>query len=253
MIVFTHVPKTGGMAVRGLLEMALPVGSVWTAPRQVDQHGQPLVALPHSPTYNHTCAELVRLCYPNAKAIIGHWGYDFARLAGITDPVNVTILRDPIARVVSLWRYTGCLDVDQFFYQYSEATNGMVRRFGGDVQAAVDAVDSFNLVGFVDHFGQFALSLGRLIGKPRPWYCRANQSLKANGPSPALLAAIKHRNQLDIQFYEIMRGRRCVYSSLSAAALHDRNKTLAPVIKIYQRVRRVQNKLHREKAPWQIG
>ena len=245
-IVFTHVPKTAGMAVRGMLEMALPLRSVHYVGRRVlKSEGRPYPGKGVDQDHDKASALLVAANHhPRLRAVVGHFGHGFAELVGIDNPAYVTMLRDPIERVLSMWRFTGRKPTRRFFNDHDDATNGMTQRFGrGDVAAAMTALETYEIVGLQAQFEEFALRLGRLIGAPRLLYCYTNTTRPRNPPIE-LEREVYARNWQDVELYEWAIRKFGRSASKEAHRLAARNAMLAPAIKVYQRARRSMCKLH---------
>jgi hypothetical protein len=101
--VFLHIDKTGGMALRDLLAAQFPRDAIRPVPHSTKVSYQP-TAYPIDPNddliyHNRT----FRMDY-NHRLVMGHYDYDI--IEHITgDVVIITVLRDPMERAASLWRY----------------------------------------------------------------------------------------------------------------------------------------------------
>ncbi len=93
-VIFIHIPKTGGTSIVEYVRRRV-------APRELSSHGDFLLVNDERPLPGR---EVV-----NKRFISGHFGFDYVR-DYLGDSFSFTILRDPLARVLSFYRF--CLHED---------------------------------------------------------------------------------------------------------------------------------------------
>lgn len=139
---------------------------------------------------------------------MGHYAYGLERHIGLNlvKPKYITLLRDPVARLTSLYRYSRD-HTDAYYHRFAqngpadfflrsgllEMDNGMVRYllqssriFINDVPVgkigedeylqAVNNLRQFLLVGIVESFDKFIFLLGKKLGWKSSKYLRINES-----------------------------------------------------------------------------
>jgi hypothetical protein len=92
MIVCLHIPKTGGTSFNFILENNFGIRNCHT--NQNDRS-----------TFTQADLDFARKCYPALRSIVGHNLVDPAQLT-VPDPFYMTILREPVARVISHYQYS---------------------------------------------------------------------------------------------------------------------------------------------------
>ena len=103
-IFFLHIPKTAGTSLRETVQRAYP------GKRCVMVYSQ-------EPAYLRSIQKDVQ----RAEAVYGHFSFGFNEVFGV-EARYVTVLRDPIARVVSFFRHEAQHDDNEF---YEQIANGM--------------------------------------------------------------------------------------------------------------------------------
>jgi hypothetical protein len=184
LLIFLHAPKTGGTTMMRIIERQYPAGSVLG--RYDSSDGAELANLPPD--------ELERL-----RAVGGHFrfgAHDFIA----RDTVYVTMLRDPVARVISHYHFVRQRpEHDQYqaatalslrdFVRSSgsaEPNNDQTRLLAGgmsddhptpdDMLAAArrNLRDGVAVVGLTEEFDRSLLLMRREFGWDRPFYLREN-------------------------------------------------------------------------------
>src|SRR5689334_8100027 len=92
MIICLHIPKTGGTTFRFILENSFGIRNCHT--NQTNRS-----------TFTRADLDFVRKMFPGLRSIIGHNLVDPAQL-NAENPFYMTILREPIARVISHYQYS---------------------------------------------------------------------------------------------------------------------------------------------------
>lgn len=213
MDIFLHIPKTGGMTLRTATRWIYGWNGVHTTPKDVLHPEQVASSLQDS---------------KNTRLVRGHLSY------GLHDYVSVpcryfTMLREPVARVISLYYYikrgwpesdVASLSLGEYIESghHAYVPNDQTRRLAGPpfpsdlsapslLERAQNHLQSPTLAfGVTERFDEGLIYLKRQLEWPRqPLYVRTNTS--HNRPSkedipPSVLKRIRDQNRLDIQLYE---------------------------------------------------
>jgi hypothetical protein len=209
-VIFIHIPKAAGRTMHSIVA------------RQYRRHEILAINQWHAQTRSLSLEDAER-----AKIIIGllHYGLH-QELRGAS--TYVTLLREPVGRVLSLYRYivtnrrhylheqvasmplidfvTGQADVE-------EIENGQTRQIAGVTEGSPDASSlvrakqnlarEFAVVGLVERFDESIVLMKRRLGWKMPFYVRKNvtQTPLAEDPTEEALEVIRGRNALDIELY----------------------------------------------------
>jgi hypothetical protein len=92
MIVCLHIPKTGGTSFNFILENNFGFRNCHT--NQMNRS-----------TFTQADLDFARKCYPELRSLVGHNLVDPLQLT-VADPFYMTILREPVARVISHYQYS---------------------------------------------------------------------------------------------------------------------------------------------------
>ena len=153
-------------------------------------------------------------CNPMAKAIGGHSIYPYSSLnAGGRELKYVTLLREPVGRTVSHFRFwrqrMGHEHTAEEFLQHPVSRNFQVQKIAGadDLDKAKDIImNRFLLAGTVEKFDQFLLLFARRAGVSAESlvYSRENTADKSSrlDVPEDFEARIKQQNELDTALYE---------------------------------------------------
>jgi Galactose-3-O-sulfotransferase len=165
------------------------------------------------------------------KIFIGHIHYGFHQhLQGAS--TYVTILREPVSRVLSLYRYIATnpqhylheqvadrslIDFVSSQVDTEEVENGQTRQIAGVTQgspngasllrAKQNLAEAFAAVGLVERFDESLILFKRRLGWKMPFYVRKNvtrRSLEEEATNEAR-EIISSRNTLDVELYEFGR------------------------------------------------
>ncbi len=168
------------------------------------------------------------------KLIMGHFSYGVHRLLDI-EPKYITVLREPISRVVSLYYYLKNqpdshlapyfkmgISIDDFILsEITEMTNnhmcrviagippeaGMNINDGWLLGLAIHNIDHhYVLIGLMDQINVFLDSLSKLLNWPSTDYPTENINyINKKMPDHKTIELIKEKNLLDMQLYEYVK------------------------------------------------
>jgi hypothetical protein len=235
-ILFMHIPKTASTSIRRALE------EVVAEPERRFLYDSPLLAGAIKPTH---FAGLPQAERAGLRLVFGHFAYGIHQ--AIPGPSRyVTMLRDPVDRVASLYYHYKVLAVPGagpvedrerraiereglsleewvFAKERLEADNGMVRLISARIGVpfgscpddmlgeALEHIDErFAAVLVRGFMGDSARVLGSLLGARLPPVGRVNVN-PARAPSSAIEPALRRRvaelNHLDVQLFRLMVER----------------------------------------------
>lgn len=219
-IIFLHIGKTAGASLRRIL-------------RRQFRHREVLEFLPPLPEPGRlrregaldAFAEIPEDRRRNARLVMGHATYGIHEL--IPRPSTyVTMLRDPVALVISLYRYVlrtpkhvlhhdvvaRDLSLEDFVTSglSVEVDNSQTRAIAGDTSTPFGGVDDamldrakahleerFAVVGLTERFDESLLLMRRAFGWARVYYVATNIAPDASPPAPATVELIRERNRFD--------------------------------------------------------
>jgi hypothetical protein len=198
---FLHIRKCAGTTLRAILRRQFPPASVF-APN-------------HATTVNVNEAQR-----RSVRLLMGHFPFGSQRELAVPFDV-LTMLRDPVDRVVSLYFYArgraspmgrsvGDMSLEDFARHHPLASNDQVRMIAGDVdrppdqgmllRAKENLRDHIAAFGLHERFDESVLLFRRRFGWDMPYYSRQNvtSDRPAAGDVPAgVLRDIQSRNELD--------------------------------------------------------
>lgn len=238
LLVFVHIPKTGGTTVVSVLAHQYPAEATHT----IMMRGMSWTGPKHAlwPNFLISPSKIRRLKSalkdPHAvRALHGHFDLSLRRLL----PSNarlVTLLRDPVERAISHYCHYRRLSTDPAHELAArssltnwvcrsglvEMDNGQTRRLAGELKLPIGAVSSrtldkakanlaqeFSVVGLTERFEEFQVLLHREFD----WtYCRyparnvgANR-LRQSQLDAGALEIIRERNRFDLELYRFACG-----------------------------------------------
>jgi len=230
-LIYIHVPKCGGSSFGAALRLRHFYSQ---ATISLAQSGAAVAALyPNArgedriiADYDQRARDLGRLMTRRVRCITGHVRYDPALHARNTHAF-VTLLRDPVERFVSHYRYLqrrhpdprrpttleGFLDTpdaariaSQYLFYFSGHSQNRSPDLHRAIRTAQSALARFDLVGDLSDPSGFARDLRRLTGGPLPWLHRNRAPAPTKVPA-ALSARIAALCAPDIAIYQAARGQ----------------------------------------------
>ncbi|MEQ1787316.1 MAG: hypothetical protein ABL966_09705 [Acidimicrobiales bacterium] len=229
-VVFFHVMKCGGSSVRAALAEGVPGGRAGPGVFELD--GRAAKAAAGGTTDDDWQFRDVLLPYVVATArpavVLGHFRYRDRHAPLLDEAHLVTVLRDPVERLLSLYDYrryqpgvvlpvSASLEDQLASQRWALEGHRYIDTFGGRdgldptsaeaVEATVENLRRFAVVGSVDRLDAFARDVSALLGTPVE-IPRLNAS-----PAPAdrqvdadVLAQIRAMCAADSQVYERVVG-----------------------------------------------
>lgn len=209
LIVFLHIPKTGGVTLRHVLrDQYGPERTVIVRGRLVSPDLEPL---------QHLDGRVAAIC--------GHFAFGIHQRIQ-RSAAYLTMLRDPIERTVSHFLYerrnpqpgtSPPSDLFSFVEERALAANIHTRLIGGSIDGVDGPVDGYTLdtakrrlgrfavVGLTDRYDESLLLMRDRFGWSLPFHVRLNT--RPDRPSledlpGGAVAAIVERNSLDVELYK---------------------------------------------------
>jgi len=200
MFVFLHIPKAAGTSFRFILENTFGVRHCHA---------------PHCRSKRFEERDLARAMrfFPGLKSLAGHNLVDPMRLP-IPDPFYMTMLRDPVVRVVSKYqdsvlRGGNTRPFEQTVLESEWYRNYQVRKIAGeeDLEKAKRLIERYHFVGLTERFDLSLHLLGRLTPEPlnlnyRKYVIPKNDRVKNEVlADSAKLDFAREHNALDIELH----------------------------------------------------
>ena len=259
-VVFVHVPRTGGTTVEKVLDRkyrahVLHLETLWS----------PLASVGNLPFHERAAA----------RVVAGHVHY------GVHEYIPrecdyVTVLRDPIERVVSMyrfirgnpkhWLHDELLRSGMCLREFAETAadpgvdNQQTRLIAGTgsgelgqppselgdnaLEAAKRHLRTFLVVGLTERFDESFILLRHAMGWRLPMYMSVNAAGDSESPSvdEDAIAAIRERNRLDLELYDFGR-------ELFAAAVARRGTPFRRELAAFQALNRIPDRLGPRTSP----
>jgi Galactose-3-O-sulfotransferase len=249
-IIFLHLPKTAGETLRRTLR--------W-------KYGSEMLYL-HTLTEPAESLEEVPLSKrQNARVLTGHLYY------GVHEYIPqrceyITLLRDPVARVISFYYYIlgrtdhyrhkelvrSGMSLEEFVRSSPERgiENDQTRMLSGRGAGELDAgnlgrealdeakrnLERFLVVGLTERFDESFIMIRRALGWKLPLYLTKNVSTRPKPASATAVELIRERNQLDLELYDYARG-------LFSAAVEQQGESLRHEVAIFKALNQVPNRI----------
>jgi Galactose-3-O-sulfotransferase len=215
-LIFVHVPKTAGRTLNRVLRRQY---------RRSETIDFTTLDKPLEEFRNVPIEERAR-----ARLVLGHVHYGVHRwIPG--DATYITILRDPVHRVLSLYGYilrqprhplhdqliTAGIGLEEFVQtglDRSQVDNGQTRQIAGVQETdvirghlgrAIENLQDFAVVGLAERFDETLILMKRELGWRTPFYVSQNVSPRPATGSHAIsdqaLGLIREKNGLDLELY----------------------------------------------------
>lgn len=174
----------------------------------------------------------------DALVVSGHLHYGVHRYIP-KDCEYITMLREPVARVISMYRYIlgdprhwlhdelarSGMGLEEFVERSADpgVDNHQTRLISGRgsgelapgrelpeldreaLQEAKSNLERFLVVGLNERFDESFLLIGRALGWRLPFYITGNVSARSKPAADGAVALIRERNQLDLELYDFAR------------------------------------------------
>lgn len=212
-VIFLHVPKASGTTLIKLLQRWCPRGEIYeVGTKSRAEHMAELRAR------------------PDVRLILGH--AVFGLHEALAAPARyITVLRDPVARVISHFHYAGRMPQHPLYERIRSGemnlaavarhvANLQTRYLGGLLQGEPDErtlelakeniVRHFDVVGLTERFDETVVLLHRAFGhKLRPFACEnvGTRRSPVDSLSPDELRELRARHELDYALYDFVRAR----------------------------------------------
>jgi Galactose-3-O-sulfotransferase len=213
LVVFQHLPKTAGSTLRGIIHRQY--GSSRILPLYASSFGEELAAIPPS--------QMDRL-----RAVMGH--FYFGAHTFLSKPCTyITVLRDPVDRVISCYYFARRSPLDPLYdsvrrmslKEFAETwvDNDQTRILAGKYGAPSSETCSYDellniakenlakyfaVVGITEEFDRSLILMKRILGWRNPFYMRRNVTRgrpRKGEISQETLYAIQANNELDLELY----------------------------------------------------
>lgn len=240
-LVFLHIDKTGGMSVRELLARHYAADEI----RPVTHHAKATWQTDAYPTVQQDLfVAHTQFQHDSAhKLVMGHWDWSIINRMKLEQPKIITVLRDPVERAASLWRFV-CKEQGMFGDVSRRATdmgfgrwarlysgayaNQMTAQLAGCRWAMGGAakVDEAAFVLAVNHLRQCAvvgltekmMSFTREVRQLMHWtwsgstrgraiITRVNETPKLEEIDEDTADYIRRVSYLDVELYELVRWK----------------------------------------------
>jgi hypothetical protein len=201
MIVCLHIPKTGGTSFNFVLENNFGMRNCHS--NQTNRS-----------TFTQADLNFARKCYPGLRSLTGHNLVDPAQLK-LPNPFYVTILREPVARVISHYQYSveqgnNKRTFDETLRASENVENLQVKLIAGsrDLDKAKRFLEQCAFVGLTE---KFDLSL-HVLGRLSPWKLNLNYQKRVVAKNDTVKNALvreermlelaREYNKLDVELYD---------------------------------------------------
>lgn len=200
MIVFLHIPKTGGTTFRFILENSLGVFNCHSHQTRRD-------------TFSQADFNFVRKVFPVLKSIAGH-NLVYPLSLSLPDPFYITFMREPIARVISHYQDTVLRGNNKLSFEESLRTGDHLQNLavklmagGPNLDKAKRFLEKCGAVCFTEKFDLSLHIVERLcpckldLHYRRRVVARDNTTKESIKHDGRLLELAREYNQLDLELY----------------------------------------------------
>ena len=249
MIIFLHIPKTGGTSFRFILENTFGLSNCHT--NQTKQR-----------VFDQADLDFARKVFPNLRSMAGHNLIDPLQLS-VADPFHMTFLREPVARVISQYQ-DGVLrghdrrTFEEVLRERKNLENLQVKLMAGErnLDKAKRYLEQCRFIGLTEKFDLSLHILERLcpdklnLRYKRKVVARDN-TVKNNIQGDArLMEMAREYNQLDLELYAFgvneVFPRLCTQAGFKPTDKVASFETYKSVMKPKYIVGRFYNKVFRE-------
>lgn len=221
--IFSHVPKTAGTALESYLIQAFALKDV------LNINANDLNNMPESLYMKNRYPKFITGYHPLQGLLY--------QILGNNKIVHLSMMRDPIERVVSTYNHlitkdyrsqnisNKALDFDDFINHTDliEVHNGQAKRFAGILGTNIELSDKeiyfrakysidhcFSIVGVTEFFSQFHKLIAKRCGvifHDLPPITRLETKVQLANIKPDQMKVIKRKNKIDIQLYQYVRSK----------------------------------------------
>ncbi|MED4080651.1 sulfotransferase family 2 domain-containing protein [Halalkalibacterium halodurans] len=210
-VLFLHIPKTGGLTLRGIIEDQYAKDERLKYPRL-------------QPARFHS---LPKRKLTSLRCVYGHFGYGIH--STLHQPFTyITILRDPVERVISTYYFVLQNPQNRLHHQVKQmsfeqfvasdlpvVSNHQTRLISGKpiphlALAKKHLNQHFSIVGITDMYAQSIFLMSQRFGWKNVQYTKKNKTkhrLKQEDFSQETIATIRKRNELDLALYDYAKDR----------------------------------------------
>lgn len=248
MIVCLHIPKTGGTSFNFILENNFGFRNCHT--NQNDRS-----------TFTQADLNFARKCYPSLRSIVGHNLVDPMQLT-VADPFYMTILREPVARVISHYQYSvqrgnNKKTFEETLRASENLENLQVKLIAGgrDLDKAKRFLERCAFVGLTEKFDLSLRVLERLSPHPlklnyqRRVVAKSNELKDALKQDERMLELAREYNKLDLELYrfavEEIFPRLCQKAGVNPSEKVPSYSSDAPGETVNYRLSKVSSKVFR--------
>jgi hypothetical protein len=248
-IVFLHIPKTGGTTFRFILENSLGIFNCHAHQTRRD-------------TFSQADFNFVRKLFPGLKSIAGHNLVDPLRLS-FPNPFFMTFMREPIARVLSHYQDEVLRGNSRMTFEESVSTkeqlqNLHVRLMAGEanLDKAKRFLEKCGAVGITEKFDLSLHTVERLcpykldLHYRRRVVARDNATKEAVQRDSRMLELAREYNRLDLELYDFavkeIFPKLCEKAGLNPSEKVSSYEILSDRIYARNQIGRFYNKVFRE-------
>jgi hypothetical protein len=248
-IVFLHIPKTGGTTFRFILENSLGIFNCHAHQTRRE-------------SFSQSDFEFVRKIFPGLKSIAGHNLVDPLHLS-FPDPFFITFMREPVARVISHYQDTVLRGNNQQSFEECVRTkedlhNLQVRLMAGEanVDKAKRFLEKCGAVGLTEKFDLSLHLIDRLcpckldLHYQRRVVARDNATKESVQRDSRMLELAREYNRLDLELYDFavkeVFPKLCEKAGLNLADKVSSYEIFSGGIHTRNQIGRFYNKVFRE-------
>lgn len=216
LIFFLHIPKTGGLTMRRLLDRQYAGKKTFRYPPQ-----EPIIAI----------RKLSPERRSRLKCVYGHFSYGVHRNFQ-AKPIYITMLRDPLERIISMYYFIRSRPQNKLYMQANRLSfeqfvmselpsiqmplrNHQTRMVSGQHQpnlsiAKQNIQKQFAVVGITEMYPESVFMMKKVLGWNNVSYTKKNITKsrpKQTTVSPKIKELIRKNNALDYQLYAFAKKR----------------------------------------------